>query len=102
MRVFRTLAPSGTTSRSLARFGHSLTHASEFRRILNEHSCKGLVFDPVAGDRYNSDILAETMPELATCTDPPEVSRRISVNLRYLGQMMDRLESRSDQGQSPP
>merc|ERR1719231_531737 len=39
---------------------------SAIGRILNEHSCKGLVFDPVAGDRYNSDILAETMPELAT------------------------------------
>lgn len=39
------------------------------RKILNETNAKGLVFDPVMGDRYNQDIVEAALPELASFDD---------------------------------
>uniref|UniRef100_A0A7S2CY20 AMP-dependent synthetase/ligase domain-containing protein n=1 Tax=Octactis speculum TaxID=3111310 RepID=A0A7S2CY20_9STRA len=42
----------------------SVSEADAIRSILVENNCKGLIYDLEAGDRHNTDILKEIMPEL--------------------------------------
>jgi len=44
----------------------SLADAAALRDILNKHAVKGIIYDPEIGDRFNTKILEDVMPELAT------------------------------------
>lgn len=47
----------------------SISDPAQLRQILVEHSCRGILYAPTAGDQYNTDILSEALPELATYDD---------------------------------
>jgi hypothetical protein len=44
----------------------SISDPEQLRKIFNETKAKGLIYDPEAMDRHNTDVLTEVMPELKT------------------------------------
>jgi len=54
---------------TLVEIDSEIFDAGTLRNILAETNAKGLVFDPVMGDRHNQDIVEEALPELASYDD---------------------------------
>lgn len=64
----------------------ALSNVEDLRSILKENNCKGLIYDLEAGDRHNTDILKEVMPELVHFDDTygAQFRSRVVPSMKYL------------------